>query len=323
MRDLRALPKAHLHLHTEGSMRPSTLLELAEVYGIPAPEMGVYESFAAFDAIYGTAVNVLKTEADLRRLYDEIVDDAADDGAVWVEPAFCPPMLPWLGESEHVLEIAIDALKSACQRRGIDGGFLLTINRADVGMAAGLADLAARYAGKGVVSFGLANDENIVGPEPFAEAYKVAKDAGLLAAPHAGEMAGADSVRRHVEYLNADRLEHGVRGLEDPAVLEMILERDICLDVCLTSNVLLSVVPNMEEHPLPRLLDAGVSCSLNADDSLLFGPGLLDEYENARNAVKLDDVALAGIAAASIAHSGAPDSVKREAKVSIADWLTK
>ena len=112
-------------------------------------------------------------------------------------------------------------------------------------------------------------------PEPYAEAFAIAKEAGLLSTPHAGELAGPESVWGALETLQPDRLQHGVRSIEDPELVKRLADSDIVLDVCPTSNLLLSVYPSLAEHPLPQLLEAGIQCSLNGDDPLLFGPVLL------------------------------------------------
>ena len=148
--------------------------------------------------------------------------------------------------------------------------------------AVALAHLAAHHAGRGVVAFGLADDEMRGPPEPFAAAFAIARTAGLISAPHAGEHGGPDSVRGALDTLAARRIQHGVRAAEDPALLERLAAEEVCLDVCPTSNVQLRVVSSYTEHPLRKLLDAGVQVSLNADDPLFFGSGVLGEYELAR-----------------------------------------
>jgi adenosine deaminase len=183
------------------------------------------------------------------------------------------------------------------------------------------ARIAAKYAGRGIVAFGLANDEAPWPPEPFVQAFAIARDAGLLSTPHAGELAGPDSVRGAIDVLGADRIQHGVRAVEDPALIERIAAEEICLDVCPTSNVLLSVIPDLESHPLRRLLDAGVRCSVNADDPLLFGPGLLEEYELCRTQLQLTDDQLAQVARSSLLASGAPEQVRKQALIDIDAWL--
>lgn len=323
MRDLAALPKGHLHIHLEGAMRPSTLEELAAVAGIPVPTIRGFGSFTVFAEMYVAACAVLRTDADLRRLVDEVVADAAAAGAAWVEPGvYVPHHRERLGPPEHVLEVILDELALAGARHGIGTGLMVSADRTvDPADAVEQAHLAVKHASDGVVSFGLANDEVGFPPELFVEAYAIARDGGLLSTPHAGELDGPERVRGALVALGADRIQHGIRAVEDPSVVELLVEAGTCLDVCPSSNLLLAVVPSLEEHPLPALLDAGIPCSLNADDPLLFGPGLLEEYELARTSLGLDDDALAGIARASITHSGAPDALKADAVARIDAWL--
>ncbi|GAA0939737.1 adenosine deaminase [Pseudonocardia zijingensis] len=324
-RDLRLLPKAHLHLHLEGAMRPSTLTDLAAEAGVPTPPVRGYTSFAEFGLQYRAASALIRTEEHLRRLVREVVDDAADDGAVWVEPHFYPPRYAGqLGSADEVLEIVIDEGERAAAARGIGCGWIVSALRDfDVAQAVDLAELAAKFAGAGVVAFGLAADEALFPPEPFAEAFRVARDAGLISAPHAGELAGPASVYGALDALGAHRICHGVRAVEDPALVERLAADEVVLDVCPTSNVMLSVVPSIEEHPLVRLLDAGVRCSLNGDDPLLFGPGLLAEYELVRDTIGLTDEQLAQLARSSLVGSGAPADLMAEAVDHVEEWLTR
>ena len=322
-RDLAVLPKAHLHLHMEGGMRPQTLAQLAVKAGIEVPVVRGFGSFPAFADMYVAACEVIKTEDDLRRLVEETLDDAAAAGAVYVEPSFfVPHHNARLGPDEYVLEVALDALAAASKRTGVAAGFMLAGDRTRPPAAAvEQARLAARYAGRGVVAFGLANDEAPWPPEPFAEAFAIAGGAGLLCTPHAGELAGPDSVRGALDKLGAHRIQHGVRATEDPALVERLAAQDICLDVCPTSNVLLSVVPDLQSHPLQALLEAGVRCSINADDPLLFGPGLLEEYQLCRAELGLSDEQLAACARSSLLSSGAPEAVKQLGLAGIEAWL--
>jgi adenosine deaminase len=324
VRDLRQLPKAHLHLHLEGAMRPSTLAELAAQAGVPTPPIRGYTSFTEFGLQYRAASALMETEAHLRRVVREVVDDAADDGAVWVEPHFYPPRyVGQLGTAEEVLEIVIDEGQRAAAARGIGCGWIVSaLRNFDPEQAVELAKLAANYAGAGVVSFGLAADEALFPPEPFAEAFGIARDAGLISAPHAGELAGPASVYGALDALGARRICHGVRAMEDPALVERLAADEVVLDVCPTSNVMLAVVPSIDEHPLVKLLDAGVRCSLNGDDPLLFGPGLLAEYELVRGTMGLPDERLAQLARSSIVGSGAPQELVRDAVEHVEDWLT-
>ena len=305
-------------------MRPSTLAELAAEAGVPSPSIRGYTSFGEFGVQYRAASALIETEEHLRRVVREVVDDAAADGAVWAEPHFYPPRyVGQLGSAEEVMEIVIDEGERAAAARGIGCGWIVSALRDfEVAQAVDLATLAAKYAGSGVVAFGLAADEARFPPEPFAEAFGIARDAGLISAPHAGELAGPASVRAALDTLGARRICHGVRAVEDPALVERLAADEVVLDVCPTSNVMLAVVPSIEEYPLVTLLDAGVRCSLNGDDPLLFGPGLLGEYELVRDTMGLSDEQLAQLARSSLVGSGAPPELMAEAVDHVEEWLT-
>jgi adenosine deaminase len=323
MRELAPLPKAHLHLHLEGAMRPATLAELAGHYGMAVPEISGFGSFTAFVGMYRAACEVLRTPADIARLLTEVVEDAAAAGAVWVEPASWPVHhREVLGSDEAVIEFLLETARGAEASTGVGVGLIVAADRmVDPAEAVELAHLAARFAGRGVVGFGLANDEVGYPPEPFAEAFAIARAAGLLAVPHAGELAGPASVRGALDALRADRVQHGVRVIEDEDLVARIAGEGVCLDVCPTSNYLLSVVPALADHPLPALLRAGVRCSVNADDPLLFGSGLLEEYGVCRDVLGMSDEDLAGVARTSVTYSGAPDDVRTAALAGIDAWL--
>ena len=325
-RDLRALPKAHLHLHLEGGMRPATLLELADHYGV-AVTMDGDGSFETFIRLYRAACEVLRSPDDVARLVREVAEDAAAAGGVWVEPSewitAAQASRLQLNNEEAVLEVVLDAARRAERDTGVGVGIMVASNRTrPPDEAVALARLAARYADQGVVAFGLADDELRGVPELFAEGFRIARDAGIIRAPHAGEHGGPESVRGALDALGAQRIQHGVRSAEDPWLLERLAAEEVTLDVCPTSNVQLKLFPDYASHPLPKLLQAGVKVSLNADDPLFFGSGLLEEYELARNTFGLDDEALASIAASSIRASGAPDALKATALKGIERWRT-
>jgi adenosine deaminase len=266
---------------------------------------------------------VILTPEDFARLVYEVVEDSVLDGAVWVEPSFyAPHHRNRFGADEEIIDMVLDAAADAAAKLGVGVGIMVAADRTvDPAIAVEQARIAVRRADRGVVSFGLANDEAIGPPEPYAEAFAIAKDAGLLSAPHAGELAGPASVWGALDTLAPDRLQHGVRSVEDPELIARLADSEITLDICPTSNLLLSVYPSFEEHPLPQLLAAGIRCSLNGDDPLLFGPVLLEEYEIARKSMDLDDAALATIARASIEGSGAPPELKASASQAIDEWL--
>ena len=187
-----------------------------------------------------------------------------------------------------------------------------------------LARLAARYAGEGagtVVGFGLSNDERRGDTEEFAGAFRIARQAGLAAMPHSGELLGPDHVRQTLDHLQPNRLGHGVRSAEDPETLARIVDAGVALEVCPASNVALGVYPTLAEVPLRTLVDSGARLALGADDPLLFGPRLAEQYQAAREVHGLNDTELAGLAAGSIEASCAPVEVKKRLLDQTADWL--
>jgi len=172
-----------------------------------------------------------------------------------------------------------------------------------------------------VVGFGLSNDETRGRPEEFAKAFRIARDAGLLSVPHAGELRGTRSVQGAVEALHADRLGHGVRSVEDPRTVRLLAERGVVLEVCPASNVALGVAGAVELVPVRQLQDAGVPVALGADDPLLFRSGLLEQYAAVRDQQGLPDGSLAGLAADAVRGSAAPDALKAELLEGIDGWL--
>lgn len=321
VRSLRQLPKAHLHLHLTAAMRPGTLAELARREGVEVASAGeTWPSFRAFAAGYRAAGAVLRRPEDVRRLVCEMVEDAAGDGAVWVEPqSSLASYRAITGSDLATLELVLDAAKDAARRTGVGVGLVITaIREHDPVEAVRLARLAVRYAGYGVIGFGLAGDERY-SPELFAPAFAIAREAGLLRVPHAGEFAGPLSVQVALDVLGADRIQHGIRAVEELGLVARLAREGTCLDVCPSSNVALGVT-SWDRHSLPELLHLGVACSINADGPLLFRTSLLGEYEACRERLRLDDRQLAAIALTSIQASAAPEELKRQARAAIDNW---
>jgi len=302
------------------------LRELLQRHGLETLPPGD-GTFAGFSLIANIVFRALHRPDEYIRLLREVAEDAAAEGAVWIEPAVWITQATadriGLPDPEAVLQLLLQAASDAQAATGVGIGLMVATSRIHPpDQAEALARLAAGYAGHGVVSFGLAGDEALGPAEPFAGAFHIARAAGLMSTPHAGEHGGPESVRAALELLGAQRIEHGVRAIEDPLLVQRIVDEGICLDVCPTSNVQLSVTDSLEHHPLPALLAAGVTLSLNADDPVIFGCGLLDEYELARRAFGLDDFALANIAANSVRCSGAPESIRTSALARIDAWLS-
>jgi adenosine deaminase len=335
-RPLATLPKAHLHLHFTGSMRHTTLLELAERDGIVLPDALVEDwpprlsaadekGWFRFQRLYDVARSVLRTEEDVRRLVREAAEDDVVDGGRWLELQVDPSgYAARFGGITAFTDLVLDAVRDASQRTGLGIAVLIAANRTRHPLdARTLARLAAQYVGCGVVGFGLSNDERRGVIAEFAPAFAIAERAGLTLAPHAGELLGPDSVRVCVDQLHADRLGHGIRAAEDRALLDSLVQRGIALELCPVSNVALGVYSDPASVPLPELLEAGATVALGADDPLLFGSRLAGQYATVRAAHDLDDATLAELARMSFRASRAPEDLKSQALREIDAWLAQ
>ncbi|MEU9376735.1 adenosine deaminase [Streptomyces sp. NPDC048255] len=334
-RDLTLLPKAHLHLHFTGSMRPSTLLELADKYGVRLPDAltaGEPPKLRAtdergwfrFQRLYDAARSCLREPDDIRRLVREAAEEDVRDGSGWLEIQVDPTSYaPLLGGMIPAVEIILDAVDSASRETGLGIRVLIAANRMKHPLdARTLARLAVRYADRGVVGFGLSNDERRGMARDFDRAFAIAREGGLLAAPHGGELTGPASVRDCLDDLHAARIGHGVRAAEDPRLLKRLADRQITCEVCPASNVALGVYERPEDVPLRTLFEAGVPMALGADDPLLFGSRLAAQYEIARTHHGFTDAELAELARQSVRGSAAPEDVQAKLLAGIDHWLS-
>ena len=334
MRPLDTLPKAHLHLHFTGAMRHSTLVELADRSGVSLPEAlrdprpptlsaADERGWFRFQRLYDTARSVLETPEDVRRLLLEAAEDDRAEGSRWLEIQVDPSgYAAKFGGLTAFTELVLAAANDASRRAGVGVGVVIAANRTRHPYdARTLARLAAQYADRGVVGFGLSNDERRGMASTFDRAFAIARRAGLLSTPHGGELAGPQSVRACLDALGATRIGHGVRAAEDPALLQRIAEEGVTLEVCPSSNVALGIYPDVESVPVRALLAAGVPIALGADDPLLFGSRLVAQYALARDAYGADDRVLAELATTSLRASAAPAALVDDAVRDVAAWL--
>jgi adenosine deaminase len=291
------IPKAELHVHLEGTAPPALVRAIAARNGLAVPE-GLFASaerfawtdFLDFLRAYDVAAGVIRTADDFRDITFAYLRGCAAEGAVYVELIASPDHADAAGltDDEHFGGIAagIDDARAAF---GIEARIVVTALR-HLGPERVLA-IAERVAVRPhpyVVGFNLSGDEAGFPPAPFARAYAVAAEAGLGCTVHAGEWAGAASVREALE-LPVTRISHGVRAIEDPGLVAELAARGIVLEVCPTSNVALGVFPSYEEHPLPALMEAGVAVTLGCDDPPWFGATLGGEYAIARERMGLSE----------------------------------
>jgi aminodeoxyfutalosine deaminase len=281
-------PKIELHVHLEGTLRPETLLAIAACNDVELPATtaeGLADQFhftdlANFIDVWLMVTSCLRTTEDFRRITVDYAGEAKTHGAVYIEGIFAPLQLvrrgvPW----ESIYEGFCDGIQEARETHGVEMRLTpdLTRNATPEEMDDSLR-YAIGYRERGIVAVGLGAFELEYPPNLYVETFRRAREGGLGSVPHAGELGPPDAIRDAMELLHADRLRHGIRAIEDPDLVRELKERGTVLDVCPVSNVLVGVVPTLEEHPLPKLVEGGVLCSLSTDDPPMFDTDLTKEY---------------------------------------------
>jgi aminodeoxyfutalosine deaminase len=286
-------PKIELHVHLEGTVRPATLLQIARRNDVPLPAESVeglaelyrFRDFAHFIEVWLMTTAALRTAADFRQVVVDYAEEAASHGAVYIEGIFSPAEpaargVPW----EEVFEGYCDGAQAARELHGVEVRLTPDIPRGfPLEAATATATHAAAYRERGVVGIGLGGPEAQFPPEPYADAFALARAGGLASVPHAGEVAGVPSIRGALDDLGADRIRHGIRAVDDPGLVRELAGRGTVLDVCPISNLRTGAVTSLDHHPLPQLVGAGVLCSLATDDPAMFGTDLGHEYETAES----------------------------------------
>ena len=291
---LPAYPKIELHVHLEATVTPDVLLRVARRNGADLRYRTVEEleafyagasSFEQFIACWIVTSRNLQTYDDFREIVVEYARKAREQGVVYAE-AICSPTEPLLRGTpwEVMFEGYCDGCAEAAETVGVEVRLTPDASRDfPARLATTMAKWAVKYRDRGVVALSLGGTQRKFPPEKFRRAFAVAREGGLGAAPHAGEFAGGKagvpSIRAALDVLHADRLRHGIRAVDDAALLAELAVRGVVCDVCPTSNVRLGAVPSMAEHPLPQMLAAGVKCSISTDDPVLLGTDLPREHE--------------------------------------------
>ena len=288
---LRLLPKAELHCHLDGSVRPETLLDLGREYGKAMPRddaeslrdyMRVDDARSLEDylARFDVTLSVMQTADALERIAFELSVDAALDGVRYIEVRYSPVLNTRGGLS---LGEAIEAPLRGLERAEREGGTMARVivcglRHLDPETSMELARLAVAYKHRGVVAFDLAGGELGNPASAHAAAFAYAHEHDLPCTCHAGEGADASSVREAVHICGAHRIGHATRLIEDESLTQYVNDRRIALEICLTSNVQTHAVESYEEHPLRTYFDRGMNVVLNTDNRLMSGTTLTDEY---------------------------------------------
>ncbi|MGI8737714.1 MAG: adenosine deaminase [Candidatus Eremiobacter antarcticus] len=314
---LTALPKAELHVHLEGTVAPQSLRRIGRRNGVTLPanvdELYACHDFQSFLRAFVQVVRVLQRPDDFYEITTEYLELVRQQGVRHVEFLFSPATLRHFfanTDLETIVGAIHAASQSACAAHGISSLLIFDMVR-NLGVEAAAADieLAIRCRQFGVVGVGLGGDEAKFPARDFKNVYARAKSAGLALTAHAGEAAGADSVDDAVLLLGATRIGHGTAAVGHPNTLSLLLQKQISIDVCPSSNEITGAWNQTQPHPLLAFLDAKIPVMLSSDDPAFFQTTLVSEYEKAA-ALGVGRADLAQIAADSFRHSFAADSEK-------------
>lgn len=281
--------KAEIHCHLEGAAPPALVVYQARKYGVSTDGFlrdgrYVWKDFAEFIQCYDKVAAVFRTSDDYRLLTETYLGELAAVDTIYSELIVSPDHGDRIGlGADAYLAGVVDGIHAAREKTGIECRLIVTGER-HFGPESVIA--AARYAAKAknplITGFNLAGEERMGRVADYAPAFDIARDAGLGLTIHAGEVCGAFSVRDALDLVRPSRIGHGVRAIEDPALVERLAEEKVVLEVCPGSNVALQVYPDFDSHPLRALHDAGVRVTISSDDPPFFATSLAEEYEHAR-----------------------------------------
>jgi len=314
-----AVPLAELHVHLEATATPALVRRLAERNGLAIPpgtidgDRYVWTDFLDFLRTFDRAVTVVRTDADYRDITFEYLQACAAEGAIYVEVTVSPDHADQAGLSyAGMLAGVAQGIDDARAASAIESRIIVTaVRNFGTERAEWVARTAAAEPHPYVTGFGLAGDEANFPPGPYARAYEIAHDAGLGLTCHAGEWAGPESVRGALALpVPLTRLGHGVRAIEDPALVRELAERGTVLEVCPTSNVVLDAYPDYAAHPFPVLRDAGVRVTLGSDDPPYWDATIGGEYAVARREWGLDDADLLGVTRTALEAAFVPGDLR-------------
>ncbi|MBP6209316.1 MAG: adenosine deaminase [Anaerolineales bacterium] len=290
-----SLPKVELHRHLEGSLRLTTMLDIADRHGVTVPVSmfnlsGLVQvqdqdpmTFTNFLEKFKTLRLFYKSPDVIHRVTQEAIEDAARDNIRYMELRFTPVALSRAeGFPLHdVMDWVASSASESARKNNIKVGLIASVNRHESPeLAEQVAWLAAEHIKDGLVGLDLAGNEAEFKAEPFKDIFKEAKQSGLHVTIHAGEWGPAANVREAIEVMGAERIGHGVRVLEDEKVVALAKERGTTFEVCVTSNYQSGVVKSLPEHPLPRMIEAGLNVTVNTDDPSVSRITLSHEYQH-------------------------------------------
>ena len=325
---LRALPKAEVHVHLEGTFEPATLEQWAADAGVAMPRprerLLEFNGLADFLHFLDWACGLANTADRLSGMAYAFCQRLAADGTGYADVIVNPThWSAWHGRTKAIID-ALDAGFTAAEQDGLPPASLCIslLRNQTADEAAELVDQLVEWRHPRVAALSIDGNEAAAGRTGprFADAFRRAGAAGLRRTVHAGESSGPEGVRDAIELLGADRIDHGVRAIEDETVVALLAERGIPLGICPTSNLAMKVYPSMDAHPIERLRSAGVRVSVNTDDPSLLATDLPSEYELARSAFGWTDAIVRDVARTSIEASFANDGIRSRLKSQLSLW---
>ena len=299
---LHAVPKAELHLHLDGSLRPSTILDLADDAGVTLPygdEQSLYDYLYVQDGRdlvdylkrFDLTLSVMQTSESLERTARELCEDAAAENVRYLEIRYSP-ILHQQGDLtlEEAVEAPLRGVRRAEAELGVKTGLIICgIRNLPPETSVRLAELAVAFKDRGVVAFDLAGGEAGNPATEHAEAFRIAREANLNVTIHAGEAAGAESIAQALHGCGAHRIGHGTHLYEDPGLQAYVNDHQVPVEVCLTSNVQTHAVESFETHPVRGYFDEGLMVSLHTDNRLMSGTTMTEEYARAAEYLNFSD----------------------------------
>jgi aminodeoxyfutalosine deaminase len=291
---LKELPKAELHLHLEGSVEPETLHELDPATSVEEfRALYRYENFDAFLKAFGAIGKRLRSPEDYGHITRRLLERLASQNVQYAEIIIAAGVVLWKAQEFAPI---FDAIRGAAGGSPVEVRWIFdAVRQFGVDAARRVAEWAVERRDQGVVALGIGGSEERGPAERFRDVFAYAKSSGLHLVAHAGESMGPESIWAALD-VGAERIGHGIAAVGDERLMRELIERDIPLEVCITSNLVTGVVARLEDHPVRRLYDAGVPVVLNTDDPAMFGCTLTGEYELAASAFGFSEQELRGIA---------------------------
>lgn len=323
---IKSIPKAELHCHIDGSLRPSTIIDLLRKNNLPMPTSnldniednfkikGNCNSLKEYLNKFDFPIKVMQKKEDLYRVTFELLEDAKKDGIRYIELRFAPYFHTAEGlKAEEVVEAVLSAMKTAENKYGIYSGLILCVMRHEpVSKAMAVVALAKKYIKNGVVAVDLAGNESDFPPELHKTAFDIAYADGLNITIHAGETGICENIMKSINILHAARIGHGIFAYKNQKTLDYLAKNQIPLEMCPKSNVDTNAVASYKDHPIKQYLESGLRVTLNTDDRTVSNLNLVDEYINLVNILGFNEAQILQVIKNGISSAFCSENLKNK-----------